>query len=101
MGTRRRWRRALEAVADATGNPTGCPSASSATPRAVGGIYLFKNNTDSPGNMIVQRDIEKVLRGDEFSCIGVVGVELARLGVRARRAEEALQGRHASRKPPC
>jgi proteasome beta subunit len=53
------------------------------------------------GNMIAQRDIEKVFRSDEFSCVGIagvagVGVELVRLFQVELEHYEKLEGRPLS-----
>src|SRR5215471_18879678 len=53
------------------------------------------------GNMIAQRDIEKVFRSDEFSCIGIagvagIGIELVRLFQVELEHYEKLEGRALS-----
>ena len=53
------------------------------------------------GNMISQRDIEKVFRSDEFSCIGIagvagIGIELVRLFQVELEHYEKLEGRALS-----
>jgi hypothetical protein len=53
------------------------------------------------GNMIAQRDIEKVFRSDDFSCVGIAGVagiglELVRLFQLELEHYEKLEGRTLS-----
>ena len=53
------------------------------------------------GNMIAQRDIEKVYRSDEFSCIGIagtagIGIDLVRLFQVELEHYEKLEGRTLS-----
>src|SRR2546423_14562967 len=53
------------------------------------------------GSMIAQRDIEKVLRSDDFSCVGIAGVaglglELVRLFQLELENYEKLEGRTLS-----
>src|ERR1035438_888186 len=38
-----------------------------------GGVVMAGDRRATSGNMIAQRDIEKVLRSDEFSCVGISG----------------------------
>ena len=38
-----------------------------------GGVVMAGDRRATAGNMIAQRDIEKVFRSDEFSCIGISG----------------------------
>ena len=49
-----------------------------------GGVVMAGDRRATMGNVIAQRDIEKVFPADEFSCIGIAGtaglaVELVRL----------------------
>src|SRR5215467_7850045 len=39
-----------------------------------GGVVMAGDRRATAGNMIIQRDIDKVFRSDEFSAIGVSGV---------------------------
>ncbi len=39
-----------------------------------GGVVMAGDRRATAGNMIAQRNIEKVFRSDEFSCIGIAGV---------------------------
>lgn len=49
-----------------------------------GGVVMAGDRRATSGNMISQRDINKVFRTDEYSCVGIagtasIGIELARL----------------------
>jgi proteasome beta subunit len=49
-----------------------------------GGVVMAGDRRATSGNMISQRDVEKVYRTDEYSCMGIagtasIGIELARL----------------------
>jgi proteasome beta subunit len=39
-----------------------------------GGVIMAGDRRSAAGNMIAQRDIEKVFRSDDYSCVGIVGV---------------------------
>jgi proteasome beta subunit len=63
-----------------------------------GGIVMAGDRRATAGNMIAQRDIEKVFRSDEFSCVGIagvagVGIELVRLFQVELEHYEKLEGR--------
>jgi proteasome beta subunit len=63
-----------------------------------GGIVMAGDRRATSGNMIAQRDIEKVFRSDEYSCIGIAGVagiglELVRLFQVELEHYEKLEGR--------
>jgi proteasome beta subunit len=66
-----------------------------------GGVVMAGDRRATAGNMIAQRDIEKVFRCDEYSCVGIagaagVGIDLARLfGVELEHYEK-LEGRSLS-----
>jgi proteasome beta subunit len=66
-----------------------------------GGVVMAGDRRATAGNMISQRDIEKVFRGDEFSCVGIAGVagiglDLVRLfGVELEHYEK-IEGRSLS-----
>jgi proteasome beta subunit len=66
-----------------------------------GGVVMAGDRRATAGNMISQRDIEKVFRSDEFSCVGIagvagIGVDLVRLfGVELEHYEK-LEGRSLS-----
>jgi len=66
-----------------------------------GGVVMAGDRRATAGSMIAQRDIEKVFRSDEFSCVGIsgvagVGVDLVRLfGVELEHYEK-LEGRSLS-----
>ena len=66
-----------------------------------GGIVMAGDRRATAGSMIAQRDIEKVLRSDEFSCVGIsgvagIGVELVRLFQVELEHYEKLEGRALS-----
>ncbi len=66
-----------------------------------GGIVMAGDRRATAGNMIAQRDIEKVFRSDEFSCVGIAGVagiglELVRLFQVELEHYEKLEGRALS-----
>ncbi|HUC58551.1 MAG TPA: proteasome subunit beta [Streptosporangiaceae bacterium] len=63
-----------------------------------GGVVMAGDRRATAGNMISQRDIEKVFRSDEYSCIGFSGVagialELVRLFQLELEHYEKLEGR--------
>ncbi len=63
-----------------------------------GGVLMAGDRRSTAGNMIAQRDIEKVFRSDEFSCVGIAGVagiglELVRLFQLELEHYEKLEGR--------
>jgi proteasome beta subunit len=66
-----------------------------------GGVVMAGDRRATAGNMIAQRDMEKVYRGDEFTCVGISGVagisvDLVRLfGVELEHYEK-LEGRSLS-----
>src|SRR5215472_18204870 len=62
-----------------------------------GGVVMAGDRRATAGNMIIQRDIDKVFRSDEFSAIGVsgvagIGVELIRLFQVELEHYEKLEG---------
>ena len=62
-----------------------------------GGVVMAGDRRATAGNMIMQRDIDKVFRSDEFSAVGVagvagVGVELVRLFQVELEHYEKLEG---------
>ncbi len=66
-----------------------------------GGVVMAGDRRSTMGNMIAQRDIEKVFRGDEYSCVGFAGVagiglELIRLFQLELEHYEKLEGRTLS-----
>jgi proteasome beta subunit len=66
-----------------------------------GGVIMAGDRRSTAGNMIAQRDIEKVFRGDEYSCVGIAGVagiglELVRLFQLELEHYEKLEGRTLS-----
>jgi proteasome beta subunit len=63
-----------------------------------GGVVMAGDRRATAGNMISQRDIEKVFRSDEYSCIGIagvagIGIELVRLFQVELEHYEKLEGR--------
>ena len=66
-----------------------------------GGVIMAGDRRATAGNMISQRDIDKVFRSDEYSCIGIsgvagIGVELVRLFQVELEHYEKLEGRALS-----
>jgi proteasome beta subunit len=66
-----------------------------------GGVVMAGDRRATAGNMIAQRDVEKVLRSDEFSCVGYAGVagvgsEIIRLFQVELEHYEKLEGRSLS-----
>ncbi|MGO9501997.1 MAG: proteasome subunit beta [Streptosporangiaceae bacterium] len=66
-----------------------------------GGVVMAGDRRATAGNMISQRDIEKVFRTDEFSCIGIagvagIGIELVRLYQVELEHYEKIEGRGLS-----
>src|SRR5215475_12380595 len=66
-----------------------------------GGVVMAGDRRATAGNMISQRDIEKVYRSDEFSCIGIsgvagIGIDLVRLYQVELEHYEKLEGRTLS-----
>jgi proteasome beta subunit len=65
------------------------------------GVVMTGDRRSTAGNMIAQRDIEKVFRSDDFSCVGIAGVaglgiELVRLFQLELEHYEKLEGRTLS-----
>ena len=66
-----------------------------------GGVLMAGDRRSTAGSMIAQRDIEKVFRGDDFSCVGIsgvagIGLELVRLFQLELEHYEKLEGRTLS-----
>jgi len=66
-----------------------------------GGVIMAGDRRMTAGNMIASRDIEKVFRTDDFSCVGISGVagiaiELVRLFQLELEHYEKLEGRTLS-----
>ncbi len=62
-----------------------------------GGVVMAGDRRATAGNMIMQRDIDKVFRSDDFSAVGVagvagIGIELARLFQVELEHYEKLEG---------
>jgi proteasome beta subunit len=65
------------------------------------GVVMAGDRRATAGNMISQRDIEKVFRSDEFSCVGIagvagIGVDMVRLFSVELEHYEKLEGRSLS-----
>jgi proteasome beta subunit len=65
------------------------------------GVVMAGDRRATAGNMIAQRDIEKVFRSDEFSCVGIagvagIGVDMVRLFSVELEHYEKLEGRSLS-----
>jgi proteasome beta subunit len=65
------------------------------------GVIMAGDRRSTAGNMIAQRDIEKVFRSDDYSCVGIAGVagiglELVRLFQLELEHYEKLEGRSLS-----
>ncbi|HEY2552545.1 MAG TPA: proteasome subunit beta [Streptosporangiaceae bacterium] len=66
-----------------------------------GGVVMAGDRRATAGSMIAQREIEKVMRSDEYSCIGIagaagVGLDLVRLFRVELEHYEKLEGRALS-----
>src|SRR5690606_12988942 len=89
------WRRGLpaEPVGEQIPHATTIVAATFA-----GGVVMAGDRRATSGNMISQRDIEKVFRTDEYSCVGIagtasIGIELARLYCVGLEHYEKREGR--------
>jgi proteasome beta subunit len=65
------------------------------------GVVMAGDRRATAGSMISQRDIEKVFRSDEFSCVGIsgvagIGIEIVRLFQVELEHYEKLEGRSLS-----
>ena len=65
------------------------------------GVIMAGDRRSTAGSMIAQRDIEKVFRSDDYSCVGIAGVagiglELVRLFQLELEHYEKLEGRSLS-----
>jgi proteasome beta subunit len=65
------------------------------------GVIMAGDRRSTAGNVIAQRDIEKVFRSDDFSCIGIsgvagIGIEMARLFQLELEHYEKIEGRPLS-----
>ncbi len=66
-----------------------------------GGVVMAGDRRATAGNMISQRDIEKVFRSDEYSCVGIagaagIGIDLVRLYQVELEHYEKIEGRSLS-----
>ena len=88
--------------ATAAGAAAGLPHGTTiVAARSADGVVMAGDRRATAGNMIAQRDIEKVLRSDDFSCVGIAGVagiglELVRLFQLELEHYEKLEGRTLS-----
>jgi proteasome beta subunit len=69
--------------------------------RFADGVVMAGDRRSTAGNMIAQRDIEKVFRSDDFSAVGIagvagIGIELVRLFQLELEHYEKLEGRTLS-----
>ena len=96
----------LPRAAHAPGAPAGAAAdvphgTTIAAAICAGGVVMAGDRRATAGNVISQRDIEKVFRGDEFSCVGIagvagIGIDLVRLfGVELEHYEK-IEGRMLS-----
>ena len=65
------------------------------------GVIMAGDRRSTAGSMIAQRDIEKVFRSDDYSCVGIsgvagIGLELVRLFQLELEHYEKLEGRSLS-----
>ena len=66
-----------------------------------GGVVMAGDRRATSGSMISQRDIEKVFRSDEYSCVGIagvagIGIDMVRLFSVELEHYEKLEGRSLS-----
>ena len=95
---------ALPAAGPGAGGPPGADLPHGTTIVAAdfaGGVIMTGDRRSTAGSMIAQRDIEKVFRSDDFSCVGISGVaglglELVRLFQLELEHYEKLEGRTLS-----
>ena len=102
---------AAEGAVQATAASAGAHSASVTAPLPHGttivtavcqaGVVMAGDRRATSGNMISSRDIEKVFRSDEYSCVGIagaagIGVDLVRLFQVELEHYEKLEGRSLS-----
>ncbi|HEY1639805.1 MAG TPA: proteasome subunit beta [Streptosporangiaceae bacterium] len=92
-------------AAAAAGLPPGAPELPHGTTIVAavcqGGVVMAGDRRATAGNMISQRDIEKVFRSDEFSGIGIagvagIGIDLVRLFQVELEHYEKIEGRTLS-----
>jgi proteasome beta subunit len=95
---------ALAAAGPGAGGPPGADLPHGTTIVAADfadGVIMAGDRRSTAGSMIAQRDIEKVFRSDDFSCVGIAGVagvalELVRLFQLELEHYEKLEGRTLS-----
>jgi proteasome beta subunit len=92
-------------AAASAGLPPGAPEIPHGTTIVAavceGGVVMAGDRRATAGNMIAQRDIDKVFRTDDFSCIGIagvagIGIDMARLFQVELEHYEKLEGRTLS-----
>src|ERR1700722_4941970 len=69
--------------------------------QCAGGVVMAGDRRATAGSMIAQRDIEKVFRSDEFSCVAIagaagIGIDMVRLFQVELEHYEKLEGRTLS-----
>jgi proteasome beta subunit len=95
---------ALSAAGPGAGGPPGADLPHGTTIVAADfadGVIMAGDRRSTAGNVIAQRDIEKVFRSDDFSCVGIsgvagIGLELVRLFQLELEHYEKLEGRTLS-----
>jgi proteasome beta subunit len=97
--------RHLDGTAPAAGAAASAPDLAHGTTIVTaicdGGVVMAGDRRATSGSLISQRDMDKVFRGDEYSCVGVAGVagiavDLARLFQVELEHYEKLEGRSLS-----
>src|SRR6266498_3760427 len=100
---------APQAVGQAVGQAGQVPDFAAQVPHGTtivaaafdGGVVMVGDRRATAGNFIAQRDIEKVFRTDEYSCVGIAGVagmgiEMVRIFQVELEHYEKLEGRALS-----
>jgi proteasome beta subunit len=82
--------------------PPGLPHGTTIVAAAsAGGVVMAGDRRATAGNMISQRDIEKVFRSDDYSCVGIsgvagIGIDLVRVFQVELEHYEKIEGRSLS-----
>jgi proteasome beta subunit len=89
------------AAAGSVGAPEIAHGTTIASAVCADGVVMAGDRRATAGNMISQRDIEKVFRGDEYTCVGItgvagVGIDMVRLFQVELEHYEKLEGRSLS-----
>jgi proteasome beta subunit len=93
---------AAAGTAGAAGSAADIPHGTTiVTAICAGGVAMAADRRATSGSMISQRDIEKVFRSDEYSCVGIagaagIGVDMVRLFSVELEHYEKLEGRSLS-----